>query len=61
MGFACTTWLLREMDEGGVNAALIHPPGWAPNSNVLAVEAAKQHPNRLAILGNFPLDRPENS
>src|SRR4029450_4283479 len=52
--------VLKEMDEGGVNAALIHPPGWDPDSNTLAVEAARQHPNRLAILGNFPLDRPES-
>jgi predicted TIM-barrel fold metal-dependent hydrolase len=22
--------VLKEMDEGGVNAALIHPPGWDP-------------------------------
>lgn len=50
--------LLREMDEAGVDAAVIHPPGWDPNANELAVEAARQHPNRLAILGNFPLDRP---
>ena len=52
--------VLREMDAGGVNAALIHPPGWDPNSNALAVEAAERHPNRLAILGNFPLDKPES-
>ena len=52
--------LLSEMDEGGVDAAVIHPPGWDPNSNALAVEAARQHPNRLSILGNFPLDRPES-
>src|SRR5258706_7207339 len=51
---------MKEMNEGGVNAALIHPPGWDPNSNALAVEAATQHPNRLAILGNFPLDKPES-
>jgi predicted TIM-barrel fold metal-dependent hydrolase len=52
--------LLKEMDEAGVNAAVIHPPGWDPNSNELAIEAARQHPNRLSILGNFPLDRPES-
>src|SRR5712691_469442 len=51
---------LKEMDAGGVNAALIHPPGWDPNSNALAVEAAKQHPNRLVILANFPLDKPDS-
>jgi predicted TIM-barrel fold metal-dependent hydrolase len=52
---------LREMKEGGVDAALIHPPAsWDPNSNELAVEAAKAHPDRFAILGNFPLDKPES-
>jgi predicted TIM-barrel fold metal-dependent hydrolase len=52
--------LLQEMDEADVDAAVIHPPGWDPHANELAVEAARQHPNRLAILGNFPLDRPES-
>src|SRR6266571_2923914 len=52
--------LLKEMDAAGVDAAVIHPPGWDPNSNDLAIEAARQHPNRLSILGNFPLDRPES-
>src|SRR4030095_11694722 len=52
--------VLKEMDEGGVDAAVIHPPGWDPDSNALAVEAARQHPNRLAVLGNFPLDQPES-
>jgi predicted TIM-barrel fold metal-dependent hydrolase len=52
--------VLKEMDQGGVNAAVIHPPGWDPNSNALAVEAAQRHPNRLAILGNLPLDKPES-
>jgi predicted TIM-barrel fold metal-dependent hydrolase len=53
--------LLREMDAAGVDAAVIHPPAsWDPNSNELAVEAARAHPDRLAILGNFPLDRPES-
>ena len=42
-----------------VDAAVIHPPAsWDPHANELAVEAARQHPDRLAILGNFPLDRP---
>src|SRR5262249_52503343 len=35
---------LKEMDEAGVTAAVIHPPGWDPNANALAVEAARQHP-----------------
>ena len=52
---------LKEMREGGVDAALIHPPAsWDPNSNELAVEAARAHPDKFAILGNFPLDKPES-
>jgi predicted TIM-barrel fold metal-dependent hydrolase len=51
---------LREMADAGVDAAVLHPPGWDPQANEVAVEAARQHPNRFAILGNFPLDRPES-
>ena len=51
--------LLKEMDEGGVDAAIIHPPGWDPDSDSLALEAARWHPNRLAILGKMPLEKPE--
>ncbi len=59
-----TSWsaeeCLMEMDQGGVNAALIHPPGWDPNSLVVAESAAVRYPDRFAILGNFPLDKPES-
>src|SRR5439155_22405641 len=52
---------LKEMDPNVINAALSHPPAsWDPHSNELAVEAARQHPTRFAILGNFPLDKPES-
>ena len=51
--------LLAEMDEAGVDAALLHPPGWDPNGNTVAIDAVRQHPNRFAILGHFPLDRPD--
>jgi predicted TIM-barrel fold metal-dependent hydrolase len=52
--------LLQEMDAAGVAAAVLHPPGWDPYGNELAVEAARHHPRRLAILGWFAVDRPEN-
>ena len=48
------------MDESGINAAIIHPPGWDPNSDNLALEAARLHPNRLSILGKMPLEKPES-
>ena len=53
--------LLKEMAAAGVDAAVIHPPtSWDPNANALAIEAARMHPDRFAILGNFPLDKPES-
>ena len=51
---------LAEMDAGGVDAALIHPPGWDPNSGAIAEAAAQKYPDRFAILGNFPPDKPES-
>lgn len=44
------------MDEAGVDAAVLHPPSWDPESNEISVEAAKAHPKRFAILGRLPLD-----
>jgi len=52
--------VLKEMDEAGVSAAVIHPPGWDPNSNALAVEAARKYPSRFSILANFPVDKPDS-
>src|SRR6201995_647966 len=53
--------LLQEMDEAGVDAALIHPPGgWDPDSNATAIEAARKYPDRFAIMGQFALDVLEN-
>ncbi|HXJ85086.1 MAG TPA: hypothetical protein VMS64_41140 [Candidatus Methylomirabilis sp.] len=53
--------LLNEMRAAGVDAAVIHPvTAWDPNANALAIEAARQHPDRFAILGSFPLERPES-
>jgi predicted TIM-barrel fold metal-dependent hydrolase len=51
---------LMEMDQGGVGAALIHPPGWDPNSLVVAESACVRYPERFAILGNFPPEKPES-
>ena len=50
--------LLREMDEAGIDAAVIQPPAWDETSNEVAVEAAGQFPDRFAILGWFHLDNP---
>ena len=33
---------IRVMGEGGVDAPVIHPPGWDPNSTGLALQAVKE-------------------
>ena len=48
------------MDEGGVDAAVIHPPGWDPGSTDMAFKAVRDYPDRFAIMGSLPLDRPDS-
>ena len=52
--------LLRDMDVAGVTGAVLHPPSWDANANAVAIEAAKQHPDRLSILGFFDVSKSEN-
>ena len=49
------------MDEGGIDAAVIHPPGWDPGSTEMAFAAVRDYPGRFAIMGSFPLDQPERA
>lgn len=51
---------IKLMDEGGVDAAVIHPPGWDPNSTEMAFKAVRDYPGRFAIMGALPLDRAES-
>jgi predicted TIM-barrel fold metal-dependent hydrolase len=48
------------MNEGGVDAAVIHPPGWDPDSHEMAFAAVRDYPGRFAIMGSLALDRPES-
>jgi predicted TIM-barrel fold metal-dependent hydrolase len=52
---------IKRMDEGGVDAAVIHPPGWDPNSTEMAFKAVRDYPGRFAIMGALPLDKPETT
>jgi predicted TIM-barrel fold metal-dependent hydrolase len=47
------------MDEAGVDRAIIVPPTWPGDDNDHAFEAVSKHPDRLAIMGRFPIERPE--
>ncbi len=54
--------LLAEMDDAGVDAAVLHPPvSWDLGANALCEAAAAAHPQRLCILGQVPLDQPGTS
>ncbi|MBM3223994.1 MAG: amidohydrolase, partial [Candidatus Tectomicrobia bacterium] len=48
------------MDEGGVDAAVIHPPGWDPGSTDMAFAAVRNYPGRFAIMGALSLTQPES-
>ncbi|MSO91506.1 MAG: amidohydrolase [Acetobacteraceae bacterium] len=46
------------MDAGGVDAAVIHPPGWDSGSTDMAFEAVHDYPGRFAVMGSLPLEDP---
>jgi len=52
--------LLREMDEAGVDRAIIVPPSWEGDRNDLAIEAATAHPERFAIMGRLDPQDPRS-
>ena len=38
------------MDEGGVDAAVIHPPGWDPNSTEMAIHLGRRRAGTPGLL-----------
>jgi predicted TIM-barrel fold metal-dependent hydrolase len=50
--------LLAEMDAAGVNRAVLVPPMWQGDSNDYALQAARAHPPRLAVMGRIDLESP---
>src|SRR5215510_13776179 len=51
---------LAGMKEAGVDRAVIVPPSWEGERNDLALEAARLHPDRFAVMGRFPLEKLES-
>ena len=51
---------LKEMDAAGVARVVIVPPSWEGDRNDLALEAARLHPDRFAIMGRFAIEHPEH-
>ncbi len=50
--------LLFQMDLAGVERAVIVPPSWEGDRNDLALEAARAHPDRFAVMGRLALGDP---
>jgi len=48
------------MDEAGVDAAVIHPVPWDPNSQQQALAAVERYPGRFAMLGEVALRDPQS-
>ena len=48
------------MEEAGVDRAIIVPPTWPGDDNDHALEAASRYPGRFAVMGRFPIERPQS-
>ncbi len=57
------TWerLLAEMNEAGVDRAILVPPSWEGDRNDHALAGAAAHPDRFAVMGRLALDQPGNA
>ena len=53
--------LLREMDDAGVHRAVLVPPLWDPARNAYCIGAAREHPDRFAVMGLVDLHSPRNA
>lgn len=50
--------LLREMAAAGVDRAVIAPPVWEGVRNDIALAAAREHPDKFAVMGRVDLNNP---
>jgi predicted TIM-barrel fold metal-dependent hydrolase len=50
--------MLFQMDLAKVSRAVIVPPSWEGDRNDLALEAARAHPDRFAVMGRLTLADP---
>ena len=52
--------VLRGTKEAGVDRVILVPPSWEGDRNDLALEAARLHPDRFAVMGRLALEKPES-
>ena len=52
--------VLEAMGEAGVSRVVLVPPSWEGDRNDLALEAARLHPDRFAVMGRLAIERPDS-
>lgn len=52
--------LLEKMNEAAIDRVIIVPPSWQGDSNDLALEAARLHPDRFAVMGRLSIEHRES-
>jgi L-fuconolactonase len=58
--FVSRELVLEGMRDAGVDRVVIVPPSWEGDRNDLALEAARLHPDRFAVMGRLPIEKPES-
>ena len=53
--------LVPLMDEAGVDRVVVVPPSWPGDRNDYGLEAARRYPQRFAVMGRIPLEKPESA
>jgi hypothetical protein len=53
--------LVPLMDEAGVDRVVVVPPSWPGDRHDYGLEAAQRHPQRFAVMGRIPLEKPESA
>lgn len=53
--------LVPLMDEAGVDRVVVVPPSWPGDRNDYGIEAAQRYPQRFAVMGRIPLEKPESA
>ena len=51
--------LSRLMADAGVDRAVLIPPSWEGDRIDYSLEAAQKYPDRFAVMGRIPIDKPE--
>jgi len=46
------------MKDAGVDHAILVPPSWEGDRVDYSLEAAQKYPNRFAVMGRFPIEKP---